>query len=265
MSDRAKVIDKVRKILSRTQSSNANEAAAAAALAAKLMRDNALSETDVTAEVGDPGDMVTEVVVGSDGFMAPWRFALVFEVSRAFFCDAIALRIGQRRKVRIIGRKDDAEVAMMVFKHLVKEIERLADDEMCDPDVLFNMHIDNLERFVSVGDSPSSETARGYKDSFRRGAVIAIAWRLKNEFEEFARSSEKALVLVEKRHDEAKQFRINKYGQSRELGAEDAVQRQSTDEYAVARGYAAGMDMPIPGKETPGKPEQRKLSGGKKP
>jgi len=267
-NDKAKLIDRVRKILARTQSNNANEAAAAVALAAKLMHEHALSETDVTAEVGDPGDAVTEVVVGSEGFMAPWRFALVSEIARAFFCEAIALRRGETRRIRIIGRKDDADVATMVFRHLAKELQRLADEDVKNQDVSYSLHLDdlvNFERATMAGSGPSVASVENYKDNFLRGAVVAIAWRLKNEFEEFTRSSEKALVLVERRREEAGRYRNAKYTESRVLGAEDAMMNQNADELAIARGYVAGLEVRIPGKETPGQDEQKKLEGGKKP
>jgi hypothetical protein len=263
MNERAKLIDKIKKVLARAQSSNPHEAASAAALAAKLMQEHALSETDVSAEVGDPGDIVTEVVVGSEGFMVSWRFALVFEVARAFFCEAVALRLRDKRRVRIIGRKTDADIAAMVFKHLAKEVERLAAKELTDPDVLFSMHLDDLRHFAGFGESPSDIIAENYKDNFSRGAVVAIAWRLKHEFEAFARSSEKALVLVEKRREEAKMFRGSKYGANlKELGADDA-RKQNVDEYAMSRGYVAGMDMHIPGKDDNAGDRQKKIGGEK--
>jgi len=222
-----KVLDKIRKLLALSKSSNANEAAAAAAKAADLMRQHKLEETDIT-EATQDGSLITELPMGADGFMASWRFALISAVARSCFCEALALRVGQRRKVRLVGRRDDTEVAQEIFKHVAGEIERLADEELDDP-------------FVVLG----VEDVRSYKDNFRRGAAVGVADRLKVEARVFARSSDKALVLVRSSHDEVKSYLKNKYGASEtvEGAAGGKLKRDAADTMAYARGYDKGSEI----------------------
>jgi hypothetical protein len=89
------------------------------------MQEHKLTEVDVS-EVADGGSAITELPMGAEGFMADWKFALISNVAKAFFCEALALRVGKRRKVRLIGRKDDIAAAVAVYTYLLKEIERLS-------------------------------------------------------------------------------------------------------------------------------------------
>lgn len=88
----AKVADRIRKLLNLATSSNVNEAAVAAEQAQKLMQEHKLSMLDVASE-GGPG--ITELPIGSDGFMASWKFALVTVVARSFFLRSRGPSAGQ--------------------------------------------------------------------------------------------------------------------------------------------------------------------------
>lgn len=223
----AQISDKIRKLLSLTKSSNPNEAANAASVAQKLMQEHKLSEQDVS-DLTDDGNNITEVALGTEGFMASWKFALVTVVSRAFFCEAIALRSGLKRKVKIVGRKSDTEVASYVFGYLVKEIDRLAAVD--------------IEDFVDP-----AESVRVYKDSFRRGAAIGIADKIKNQAETFAASSERALTVVKRSQDEAHAFMRNKYGEPKLATIDMGGKTGDFDErVGMARGYQAGTAIAIP-------------------
>lgn len=229
MSTLSQISDRIRKILSLTKSSNPNEAANAASLAQKLMQEHKLSEQDVS-DLTDDGNNITEIALGTEGFMASWKFALVTVVSRAFFCEAIALVVkgGTKRKVKIVGRKSDTEIASYVFAYLVKEIDRLAAVD--------------IEEFAEVADS-----IRAYKDSFRRGAAIGIADKIKNQAEAFAASNEKALAVVKRSQDEAHAFMRNKYGAPRTAEIDMGGKSRDFDEQVgMARGYQAGTSIAIP-------------------
>src|SRR4051812_37292447 len=123
----SKIANRVRKLLELSRSPNLNEAAAAAEAAQKLMQEHKLSEGDVNKSTSD-GSEITSVPVGSSGYMASWKFALASDVARSFFCEAVGLRAGRRRKVRIVGRDDDARAAASTLAFLTREIERLADE-----------------------------------------------------------------------------------------------------------------------------------------
>jgi len=230
-----KIAERIRKLLALGQSSNMHEAANAAAAAQRLMEEHKLSQADLD-EV-DPGKL-TSVPLGGDGMMAPWKFVLATAVARSFFCEAVGLRVGQRRKVRIVGRQEDTEATVEVFRYLVKETDRMADEEVKDPFVV-----------TSGRNTPGGIDVRAYKDSFRRGAVQAITERLRRGREEFARASDRAMAIAKNNRDEIKEFMKAKFGESKET--QGGLGKQDLDEVALYRGYVRGSEMHIPGKAEP--------------
>lgn len=228
MSDVAKVADRVRKLLSLATSNNVNEAAVATAQAQKLMQEHKLSMADVSVE---DGSAITELPLGSEGYMASWKFALVTGVARAFFCEAIALRIRNRRKVRVVGRREDAEVAIGVFNFVVAEIERLADEDV---------NTDAALRFISSG----RIDVRGYKEKFRQGAAAGVASKLRQQTATFTASSEKALAVTNRSKEELHGYLKTKYGESKQVD-QKAPEGEAAEE-AFLRGYEKGEDINVP-------------------
>jgi hypothetical protein len=229
-----KLIDRIKKLLALANSSNVNEAASAAAKAAELMGEHKLSEADVSANTDD-GSTLVDLPLGAEGFLASWKFALVAHVARAFFCEAIALRHMRRRKVRIVGRRNDAEVASHVFDHFVKEIERLASAESSDP-------------FYVVGKTTGSMDTREYLDHFRRGAAAGIADKLKLVTAQFRRKSEKAMVVARSSRDELRGYMKSKFGDSKVV-EKTAIGADVANQMAYARGYEKGVDLSVPGRD----------------
>jgi hypothetical protein len=246
-----RVLDRIRKILARASSTNPHEAASAAALAQRLMLEHRLTMEDVGEDV--ELDAISEISLGSDGMAAPWRFALVTAIARAFLCEAIGLRQrqGPRRRVKIVGRKSEAEAALAVYRHVASEIERMADEEMSDPFVI------SVEA-TSLG-LPGGFDARSYKDSFRRGAVRAVAERLKDELRHFARRSDRALVIATRGRDEVTSYLSRKYGESRVSGSK--LGKEAADEMGLYRGYARGQDIEL-GRRDAGDGETPSLAAG---
>lgn len=228
MSAASKIADRIRKLLALANSSNVNEAASAAAEAARLMNEHKLTATDVAA---DDGSKITELPLGAEGFMASWKFALVTGVARAFFCEAIALRVGARRKIRIVGKKDDAEVAVGVFNYVVKEIDRLADLDVETYDAREIMREGRID-------------VRVYKENFRKGAAEGVATRLKEETDRFKNSGERALVVVTQSKDELRDYLRNKYGASKVVDKE--APKTDAEAEAYLRGHERGEDITVP-------------------
>ena len=87
---RDKILDRVKKLLALSTSSNVNEAANAAAAAQRLMLEHRLTEADVSDT--QEGQMF-ELSMGAVGFASRWKFVLVTAVARAFFCEAVGLSL----------------------------------------------------------------------------------------------------------------------------------------------------------------------------
>ena len=215
---RAKVLDKVKKLLALSTSSNVHEASTAAAAAQRLMLEHKLTEMDVSES--QAGQMF-ELSMGAAGFASRWKFVLVTAVARSFFCEAIGLRMGSRRKVRIVGRREDVEISSRVFKYLHREIDRLARAEVFRT---------VLERQV-YGEAADFHQ---YLDSFRRGAVVAIIEKLRQGEEEFVASDSRALVLVKRDREQVRTY-VNAKFSNPKLTTEKAVTQM--DDLAFVRGY----------------------------
>ena len=215
---RAKILDKIKKLLALSTSSNVNEAATAAAAAQRLMLEHKLTEADVSES--QAGQMF-ELSMGAVGFASRWKFVLVTAVARSFFCEAIGLRVGQRRKVRIVGMREDVEIASQVFKYLHNEIDRLSRIEVSR---------------AALESQAYGEPAdlRQYLDSFRRGAVVAVIEKLRRGEEEFVASDSRALVLAGRDREHVREYVKARFSNPKFV---DEKESPRIDDLAFVRGY----------------------------
>ena len=253
-SKRNKVLARVKKLLALSTSSNVNEAANAAAAAQKLMLEHRLTEVDVSDT--QEGQMF-ELSMGAVGFALRWKFVLVTAVARAFFCEAVGLRVGKRRKVRIVGRKEDVEVAARVFRYLHAEINRLAKIEI--------ESIDWEEGVFQFGldmDSGIERDPVQYLESFRRGAVAAVIAKFRTGEEEFVASDSRALAISRRDRDQVRSYVGARFTDTRKPGQDDAVQ---VDDIAFIRGYeqAQAIVLPCDGRTSTACGNPRKMPGKK--
>ena len=126
------VIEKVNKLLSLSKSSNANEAAVAAAMANKLIDQYRLSESDLSQDQDDP-------LVQDDGFLyetgriVRWKSTLAYVLSKHYGCalfNSLILVNGRKAsRYKLIGRKSDIEITKYMFNWLLLECQRLVKQE----------------------------------------------------------------------------------------------------------------------------------------
>ena len=238
---REKILDRVKKLLALSTSSNVHEAATAAAAAQKLMLEHKLTEADVSDT--QEGQMF-ELSMGAAGFASRWKFVLVTVVARAFFCEAVGLRVGQRRKVRIVGRKEDVGIAAQVFRYLHSEIDRLAKIEI--------ESIDWDNGVLSLGGGTFwGSTVWGiehdpeqYLESFRRGAVAAVVAKFRTGEEAFVASDTRALTIAKSGRDQVHAYVGARFTDTRKPGLDDVVE---VDDLAFVRGYEQAQAISLPG------------------
>jgi Protein of unknown function (DUF2786) len=242
---RNKILDRVKKLLALSTSSNVNEAANAAAAAQKLMLEHRLTEADVSDT--QEGQMF-ELSMGAAGFDSRWKFVLVTAVARAFFCEAVGLRVGKRRKVRIVGRKEDVGIAAQVFRYLHSEIDRLAKIEI--------ESIDWDDGVLSLGGgtfwgSLWGSTVWGiehdpeqYLESFRRGAVAAVVAKFRTGEEAFVASDTRVLTIAKSDRDQVHAYVGARFTDTRKPGLDDVVE---VDDLAFVRGYEQAQAISLPG------------------
>jgi len=235
--ERNKILDRVKKLLALSTSSNVNEAANAAAAAQKLMLEHRLPEADVSDT--QEGQMF-ELSMGAAGFSMRWKFVLVTAVARSFFCESIGLRVGKRRKVRIVGRREDVEISARVFRYLHSEINRLAKTEI--------ESIDWDEGVCSFGLGLASgieHDPEQYLESFRRGAVAAVIAKFRMGEEAVVASDSRALVISKRDRDQVRAYVGSRFADTRKPGQDDVVQ---VDDLAFVRGYEQAQEIVLPGK-----------------
>ena len=231
---RAKILDRIKKLLALSTSSNVNEAATAAAAAQKLMLEHRLTEVDIS----DTQDgQMFELPMGAAGFASRWKFALVTGVARAFFCEAVGLRVGARRKVRVVGLREDVEIASRVFKYLLREIDRLSRVELSQ----VAQEEQDLSLFGAAGDFRLR--LRQYLDSYRRGAVAAVIEKLRCGEEEFVASDSRALVLARRDREHVRGYVAVKFPGTK--APEKEIPQ--IDDLAFVRGYEQAGRIAIPG------------------
>jgi len=244
----SKIVDRVRKLLELSRSPNLNEAAAAAEAAQRLMQEHKLSEVDVTSSAAD-GSEITSIPVGSSGYMASWKFALASDVARSFFCEAVGLRAGRRRKVRIVGRDDDARAAAATLAFLAREIERLADEGWRRARDGEEGALDLLASYfgpdVAAGLAPDS---RSWKDAFRKGAATGAGEKLKARHRDFTASSERALSVVRRSRVEVLAYVGQRLQAPRTVDKGTAPRDDEAEAFAL--GFEAGSQIAVPGERS---------------
>ena len=253
---RNKILDRVKKLLALSTSSNVNEAANAAAAAQKLMLEHRLTEADVSDT--QEGQMF-ELSMGAAGFDSRWKFVLVTAVARAFFCEAVGLRVGQRRKVRIVGGKEDVGIAAQVFRYLHSEINRLAKIEIESIDWDEGVFSFGLGLASGIEHDPEQ-----YLESYRRGAVAAVIARFRTGEEAFVASDSRALVISIRDRDQVRAYVGSRFTNTKKPSQEDVV---PVDDLAFIRGYEQAQEIVLPGdgRTSAASGETRKAPGKKSP
>jgi Protein of unknown function (DUF2786) len=156
MTERERILDRLTKLLAMSKSPNSNEAATAKRMADSLMKKHRLTKADVSSYA--PAGFY-ERPMGSKGFETVWKFTLVTATARFCGCEAISLQVGARRKIRIVGERENVDQAAELFLSLLKtlvELEKIEAAWIADPSIL-------------IYSQP-----KDYANSFRQGATVAI-------------------------------------------------------------------------------------------
>lgn len=157
-------LDKVAKLLRLGQSSNPNEAAAAAARAQDLIDrfelESALAAEDERGEELEGDDAYDEDVEICDHIrfesskkLPTWKWDLAWAVSSPNACRPWATWTGRTKHVCLIGRPSDVRKCRYLYQYLAAEIDRLAKTE-------------------------GRGKGRRWSNSFRLGAVATVKGRL---------------------------------------------------------------------------------------
>ena len=174
------IIDKIRKLLALSTSSNVNEASLAWAKAQKLLLDYNLSMDQINTERGTKRNYVREDV--HMGNRSVWRATAAYTVCRHNLCDLV--RISGTDKVAIIGEKHNIELCRLMIETIIEQLQTLAS---------------NAYKL-----SGSRMHAITWKDAFYMGAIQTIDERLKQERAAASNSIRALIVVRDKELEQAK-------------------------------------------------------------
>jgi len=119
---RERVIERVRKLLALSNSSNEHEAALAAAHAQRLLAEHNLAISEL--EMREEGAGEAELYVAKT--VPKWLSSLFAVVANAFDCMAILATTVNAGRLRFIGVGEDPAVAACTMQFLMQELRRLA-------------------------------------------------------------------------------------------------------------------------------------------
>ena len=194
-----KIIEKIQKLLALSQSPNAEEAASAAAMAAKLMAQYELEEADIRVATGgvneDPiDDSLLEDLFGKN--IIKWKDFLLVGLVKAFHCHGYFTTNKATGNVayRIIGRKSNVQTVNYMFKYLVNEVTNMANKAWLEYSAFHTTPVHG----------------KTWKTSFLIGTSLTIQKRLfemvANEANQQNSSNERALAIVQKDRQEVDDF-----------------------------------------------------------
>ena len=214
MSDLARVLDRVRKLLALATSPNVHEAALAAAQAQALIdrhRLDALLAEDATEPITDGADEPLERARRP----RKWRSVLASALAEANDCLAWSAERGGQTELYILGRAADRAAVVVLWEGLAPRIAWLSATHAAGRDRVFH-------------------------DAFRVGAVDAVVERLRAS----PPSEEPALVRAEEALA-ARRAAVEAFANERLGMGKGRVLRVNA--LAYARGRAAGAELPLPG------------------
>lgn len=231
MSKIDSIIDKVQKLLALSKSSNANEAACAAAAANRLIDQYRLSEADIIA----PEDQSDPLMEDSDpvystGRIVPWKNNLIINLASHYGCatfNNVSKLTGRKQShYKLVGRKSDIQITRYMFSWLTNECQRLCQEEAYGKGKIFTQ-------------------------SYCQGFVAGVKQQLDLSREEMKKqASTSAIVKIDSRTDEANQFMNQLYNLKKYSGASAARINPSAFDAGLNRGKQIHLGQVIT--NTPG-------------
>jgi len=216
--DKEKVIDKVKKLLALSKSSNEHEASLALENANKLLMKHNLEMSDIS---DVEKSAIIEEAVMSAGRIMKWKTVLLASVMRLNNCEIITHSIrGGEKKVISIGKKQNIEVSLSMYDYLCRTMERKLNRE-----------------------NPYN------KQSFRIGFAITINKKIQEIIAERNRKKDDfatactALVVQEKA--EVKKFMMDKYRNLRTERSNISCSDASSYSAGVRAGQATSLNSQI--------------------
>lgn len=244
-TERDKLIDKVRKLLSLSGSSNEHEAALAAERAQEMLAKYNLTLAEVE-QTRTNTEIKQTVTTGS----APWRIMLGDSIGKLYFCTYFFVdhshpgtRKFKHRQHYYVGEPQNIMVALMMLEYVANAIIKASRKAHAAARVDFN--VDSIPKF---------------EGSFKNAATVRIGHRIRERIEaakkgELKTSDGTTLPALRTMYEEAEE--IQKEHLKKELGElrKKPMKMNARNDYAIAKGIEAadkiGLDPQINQKDKP--------------
>lgn len=123
MTEKEKIIDKVKKLLALSKSSNEHEAGLALENANKLLMKHNLEMTDI--EEIDMNDIIEEDSIISGKRIMSWKINLLESIMRLNGCQILMHnRRNGNKRISAIGKKHNIEVSVSMYEYLTSTMDR---------------------------------------------------------------------------------------------------------------------------------------------
>jgi hypothetical protein len=214
------IIQKIKKLLSLSQSSNQHEAALAASMAQKFMLEHKLSIGDIDL-AGAEKSPVSEVFVTDDmgAFkMMAWKGTLLYGISLLNGCTTLRY---PKNRFQLIGRESDRQVVEYLACFLMREIERLA-----------------FADYEAQG-FQDKKGRWNWAQAFGVGAARIIIQRMRDEQKEMEQSDTRVTALIVRENAALKDFMTVAHPHIRTLRSKTTIRSNQ----ALTNGTAAGHSI----------------------
>lgn len=201
MSDKDKVMDKIKKLLALGKSPNEGEATNAMAHAQALLMKHNLSMEEISDE--EISDVIEQDVTGERSGIARWEQDLMGSIASSLNCRMIKSKYHvphkydpykyiARQKWRVVGSEADCVVTKYLIEYLKDALHSLTDTHMKGMDLYGN-------------------DRKRYRESYMLGACRTVCLKVRDKYKEEMPDSEEMFALVRKK-DQAVQDYLDALG-----------------------------------------------------
>lgn len=149
LDGRAKIMDRIQKVLSMTRSPNEQEAASAASMLARMLEDHNLSMADLEQKgAKGPGVRQQGHDLGKAAFK--WKMDLAEGIAEFYYCAPIVDR--KTKTVAFVGRPENVEALTMLYQWVIDQIRSIATTERRAHYDKTGEHIDPLRWQLGFGE-----------------------------------------------------------------------------------------------------------------
>lgn len=134
MTERERLIERIKKLLALAESSNPNEAENAMLQAQRLMAEHGIRQNEVAGSVEKRAENITETRTDIGCKKCGWKVSLADVIASNFRCEALTVAPNRafrhERRIVFIGEEADVEIATAIFSFAVKTAQMRCDEHI---------------------------------------------------------------------------------------------------------------------------------------